>query len=92
MTDNPLNAQQLNQMQRDFNDQLKRIVENIGLRKWAVEQAFSASRVGVNLPPGEGYVSGSPVTTVPYYPDPMALAEAIYDFVSQPAAGGVKAE
>ena len=73
MADNPLNAQQLQAIRNEASAALQAAVDKMQLRKWAVEQAFAS----INSP----YMTitdGRPI-------DPMDVAEAIYDFVSQAA-------
>ncbi len=41
MTEQPLNAQQLAQIQANAERQLRQIVEQMNLRKWAVEQVLA---------------------------------------------------
>lgn len=41
MTDQPLNAQQLQQIQANAEKQVLQIIERLKLRQWAVEQALS---------------------------------------------------
>jgi hypothetical protein len=73
MSDNPLNAQQLQAIRNEASAALQAAVDRMQLRKWAVEQAFAS----INSP----YMTitdGRPI-------DPMDVAAAIYDFVSQSA-------
>src|ERR1700722_8251067 len=82
--DRPLNAQQLKQIQDNANLQLGKIVEQLQLRKWAVEQAFT-SVVEPKVISVEPNDRGSPIPVYSKPTDPIALAAAIYDFVVQPA-------
>lgn len=79
--DNPLNAQQLQQIQANAERQMQQIVAAMNLRKWAVEQAFEAFSSTSRLM--ETPTQGKPPDGA--YVDPLAMAAAIYDFVSQPA-------
>jgi hypothetical protein len=88
MSDNPLNAQQLQAVQKQAQDALKVAVESMQLRKWAVEQAFSvvnslAGSLGPNPPYRFDDKTNTSTLLLPM--DPVALAAAVYDFVSHAA-------
>jgi hypothetical protein len=82
MTDNHLNAQQIQQIQAITERRIVDYIERIELRKWAVEQAVTAYIEGNKLM----YEATKDPTATPMltYTDPMALAAAIFDFVVQP--------
>ena len=84
MSDSPLNAQQLQAIRNEAQAALQAAVDKMQLRKWAVEQAFTvvASLKAVMERPTPTEPGPVPRLTIN---DPMALAEAIYDFVSQAA-------
>ena len=80
MSDNPLTAQQLQAIRNEAAAALQAAVDRMQLRKWAVEQAFAS----INSP----YMTvteGRPI-------DPMDVAKAVYDFVSQPANIKIESE
>jgi hypothetical protein len=73
----PLTSPQLSQLQQHYESQLSKIVSSMNLRKWAIEQAFGvcASLQGATQPP----VGNGPVVLIN---DPMALAAAVYEFIT----------
>ena len=76
MSDNRLNAQQLQRIQQDASATLKAAIDRMQLRKWAVEQAF----ILMTSPNLKDWLSRDEA------PDEiMDIAKAIYDFVSQAA-------
>ena len=79
------NAAQLTQLQAHYESQLSQIVSSLNLRKWAIEQAFGvcSSLQGSTQPP----VGDGPVVLIN---DPMALAAAVYTFITLPATDGLK--
>ena len=91
MSDNPLNAQQLQAIRNEAAAALQATVDKMQLRKWAVEQAFmvTASLKAVIERPTPTEPGPVPRLTIN---DPMALAKAIYDFVSQPANIKIESE
>ena len=84
MADNPLNAQQLQAIRNEAAAAVRAAVDEMQLRKWAVEQAFAvvASLKAVIERPTPTEPGPVPRLTIN---DPMALAEAVYAFVSQAA-------
>jgi hypothetical protein len=81
VTDNPLNAQQIQQIQNEASKALQAAVDRLQLRKWAVEQAFElyCSPNILAKPPLPHTAGGNPAL------DPMTLANAVYDFVVKAA-------
>ncbi len=74
-----INAGQLQQIQNRAQDALRVAIEGMQLRKWSVEQAFGiCSQLN-------GLKLAQPTEVPPAVNDPMALAAAVYDFVSQAA-------
>ena len=84
MSDNPLNAQQLQAIRNEASAALQAAVDKMQLRKWAVEQAFmitTSLNAAIERP---APTEPGPVPRLTIN-DPMALAEAVYAFVSQAA-------
>lgn len=83
-----LNAQQIQAYEKRLSEQLSAAIAAMNLRKWAVEQAFSALSSGNGgawrYPPYIIEGKSGHAEPVEGYPDPMALAAAIYDFIVQP--------
>ena len=79
----PFDAQQLQAIRNEASAALQAAVDKMQLRKWAVEQAFAvvASLKAVIERPTPTEPGPVPTTIN----DPMALAEAVYAFVSQAA-------
>lgn len=74
-----LNAAQLQRIQHDALAALQVAIDRMQLRKWAVEQAFAIA-ASYNRSAVETDQEGMVI-----YPEPMKLAVAVYDFVSQAA-------
>jgi Fe-S cluster biosynthesis and repair protein YggX len=72
MSDNPLNAQQIQQIQNEASKALQVAIDKMQLRKWAIEQAFMLA-TSPTLTPAE-----------PWHP--LKLAQEIYNFIVQPAS------
>jgi hypothetical protein len=72
-----LTSPQLASLHSHYESQLSKIVSSMNLRKWAIEQAFGvcASLQGSTQPP----VGDGPVVLIN---DPMALAAAVYAFIT----------
>jgi hypothetical protein len=78
-----LNAQQIQAYEKRLSEQLSAAIAAMNLRKWAVEQAFTAFiSTGPAYPIVDSNLKTTPTIT---YQDPMRLAAAIYDFIVQPA-------
>jgi hypothetical protein len=77
MSDTPLNAQQIMQIQKAAADQVEAYITRLQLRKWAVEQVFEASNsINKSKIPGEtGSITPEQM---------MKLAAAVFDFTVQP--------
>ena len=88
MADTNLNAAQLQHIQNEASKALQLAVDKMQLRKWAVEQAFSVVSL-LNALIKKPTDSGHPTPRLTIN-DPMALAAAVYDFVSQ--AGVVRVD
>ena len=82
MSDNPLNARQLEQIRNEAAAAVQAAVDKMQLRKWAVEQAIAAYLSSNKLVADAQFTDDTPLV---FYSEPMKLAQAIYDFVSQPA-------
>jgi hypothetical protein len=88
MSDNHLNAQQIQHLQKQTEAALQQTVANMQLRKWAVEQAFMVTSLFINADgrhPAYQMDEKGHVERLPPLGDPMALAEAVYEFVSKSA-------
>ena len=82
MSDNPLNAQQLQAIRNEAAAALQAAVDKMQLRKWSVEQAIAAYLSSNKLVSDAQFTDDTPLV---FYSEPMKLAQAIYDFVSQAA-------
>ena len=79
MSDNHLNAQQIQQIQAAAERRIVDYIERIELRKWAVEQAIAAYLSSNKLVADATFTDDTPLV---FYSEPMKLAQAIYDFVA----------
>jgi hypothetical protein len=80
MTEPHLNSAQLQQIERRAQEAIQAAVDNMQLRKWSIEQAFTLCHSTTVL---EQY---TPTMGTAATVDPMTLAKAVYAFVSQPTA------
>lgn len=71
----PLNGQQMQALQKQYHEALMGIGRDIELRKYAIDQAFRLASASNGARDG-----------VVTYHDPVALAKAIHDFITLPAA------